>query len=261
MHPLGPHEPQARIVCDPNKKICLVTNEFIAHGNKFADAHYHELLAEEAASAGTELLDALEMLEKFPKSVTFYGGVNITEGTPYYEKARRLGGTICKEGFAVITGGGPGIMMAGNQGAYEACGHSIGFNIELPHEQVVNPYVTHGKNFRYFFTRKTAMQFGCEVALFFPGGFGTFDELFGQITLIQTRKCPPIPLILVGKDFWQPFDDVIRWKLLNEFHTIRPGDENLYQIMDDEDAILEVVKKAPHRNTYVELEKDASVLH
>jgi uncharacterized protein (TIGR00730 family) len=210
------------------------------------------------ASAGTELLQALELLEKFPKSVTFYGGVNISEGTPYFEKARHLAARICAQGFAVLTGGGPGVMLAGNKGAFETCGYSLGFNIELPHEQVVNPYVTHGMNFRYFFTRKTAMQFGCEVALFFPGGFGTLDELFGQITLIQTRKCPPIPIILVGSDFWKPFDEVIRWKLLNDYKTIRPGDENIYQILDDDDAILEIVKKAPHRNTYVELQKELS---
>jgi uncharacterized protein (TIGR00730 family) len=258
MHPLGPIEETARIYCDPNKKICEVTNEFLAQGSKYSDAHYRELLAEEATSAGTELLSALELLEQFPKSVTFYGGVNISEGTPYYEKTRRLAGMICREGFAVLTGGGPGVMQAGNRGAYEACGYSIGFNIELPFEQVLNPYVTHGQNFRYFFTRKTAMQFSSEVAIFMPGGFGTFDELFGQITLIQTKKCPPIPLILVGSDFWGPLDTYIKTVLRDTFHTIRPGDDELYTIVDDEDVVLEIVKKAPHRNTYMELEKDIS---
>lgn len=259
MHPLGNNEMNARITCDPQKKICTtVGNDFARRGNKYADKHYEELLAEEAASAGTELLTSLKMLEQFPKSVTMYGGVNIHEGSAYYEKTRLIASMICSEGFAVITGGGPGVMQAGNQGAFETCGYSIGFNIELPHEQVVNPYVTHGQNFRYFFTRKTAMQFACEVALFFPGGFGTFDELFGQLTLIQTKKCPPIPIILVGSDFWKPLDAFIQTTLLNTFHTIGQGDEQLYQIMDDEVAILNVVRKAPMRNTYVELEKERS---
>lgn len=261
MHPLGHTEERARIVCDPNKKICMTTDEFLAHGGKYADSYYRELIAQEAASAGTELLTALELLEQFPKSVTIYGGVNISEGTPYYEKTRRIAAGICKQGFAVLTGGGPGVMQAGNRGAYESCGYSVGFNIELPFEQVLNPYVTHGHNFRYFFTRKTAMQFSCEVAIFMPGGFGTFDELFGQITLIQTKKCPPIPLILVGSEFWSPLDTYIKNVLRDAFHTIRPGDDQLYTIVDDEEQILEIVKKAPHRNTYTELQKELSEHH
>jgi uncharacterized protein (TIGR00730 family) len=255
-HPLGHIEESSRVTCDPNKRQCTTVDSFAAQGNSYTERHYKHLLAEQASSAGTELLAALTMLEQFPKSVTMYGGVNVPAGSVYYEKARRLAGRICKEGFAVITGGGPGIMTAGNQGAHEACGYSVGFNIELPHEQVVNPYVTHGQNFRYFFTRKTAMQFSCEVALYFPGGFGTFDELFGQITLIQTKKSPRIPIVLVGVDFWSPLAAYINKVLLNEYGTVHTNDTQIYTITDDEDAIVEIVKKSPHRNTYAELEAE-----
>jgi uncharacterized protein (TIGR00730 family) len=148
-----------------------------------------------------EFKAGIRAVRQYPKSVTIFGSARLKPGTKYYELARSLSAKICQEGYAVITGGGPGIMQAANQGTAESCGSAIGFNIELPFEQNINPYVTHGVNFHYFFTRKVSMTFSGEVYIYFPGGFGTMDEFFEILTLIQTKKIPKVPIILVGKDF------------------------------------------------------------
>ncbi len=148
-----------------------------------------------------EFCDGIQAVSLYPKSVTFFGSARLKPSNKYYKKAVYLAGKICKEGYAVITGGGPGIMEAGNRGTKESCGYGIGFNIELPFEQVLNPYITHGVDFHYFFTRKVAMTFSSEVYIYFPGGFGTMDELFEILTLKQTKKIPNVPIILVGKEY------------------------------------------------------------
>lgn len=148
-----------------------------------------------------ELKEGISAIRNYPKSVTFFGSARTKSSDKAYKQARYLAGKICREGYAVITGGGPGIMEAANRGTFETCGYGIGFNIELPFEQVINPYVTHGVNFHYFFTRKLAMTFSSEAYVYFQGGFGTLDELFEIITLIQTKKIPKVPIILVGKKF------------------------------------------------------------
>ncbi len=194
-----------------------------------------------------ELRQGLDFVEKHEKSITIFGSARTPEGEKYYEKARRIGYRAAKElGYAVVTGGGPGIMEAGNRGAYEANGQSLGLTIQLPHEQVSNPYITEEIPFYFFFTRKTAMRYGSEVYLFFPGGFGTLDELAETLTLVQTKKIAPVPVILVGEEFWKPFDEFIR-KDLTEEHMIGESDPNLYIITDDEDKIMEIIKNAPIR--------------
>lgn len=258
MHPLGEKEYEFRVVCDPEKQVCHVENAYESHGKQWTNDAIEQMIRNQAASVGDELLKGLELIKKYPKSVTFYGGVNIPEGSKYYEKARRLANRICKAGYVVISGGGPGVMEAANRGAYEACGSSIGLNIELPREQFVNKYVTHGMNFQYFFTRKTVMHFSSEVYLCFPGGFGTFDETFELLTLMQTKKSPKVPLIMVGSQFWGHFDTAIRKIMDTTYHTIEHHDLELYRIMDNEDEILEVVKNAPLRSTYNELFSEAN---
>src|SRR5690606_19507522 len=136
------------------------------------------------------------------------------EDNPHYIKARTVGKMLAEEGFAVITGGGGGIMEAANRGAYEAGGTSVGLNIELPHEQNLNPYTTESMPFRYFFARKVMLAYAASALICFPGGFGTLDEMFEVITLVQTGKMPPVPIILVGCEFWQPLDNFIREQLL-----------------------------------------------
>lgn len=256
MHPLGDKEHEFRIICDPTKQVCGLENAYESHGKKWTDRAMIDMITREASSVGTELLKGLELINKYPKAVTFYGGVNIPEGSKYYEKARRLAGRICKEGYAVISGGGPGVMEAANRGAFEACGASIGLNIELPREQFVNKYVTHGMNFEFFFTRKTVMHFSSEVYLVFPGGFGTFDETFELLTLMQTKKAPIVPLIMVGSHFWKPFDAAIRKMMDAEYHTIEHHHLDLYRIMDNEDEIIDIVRNAPLRSAFNELKTE-----
>lgn len=194
-----------------------------------------------------EMRQGLEFMDTVEKSITIFGSARTPEGDKYYEKARRIAYRASQElGFAVITGGGPGIMEAGNRGAYEANGRSIGMNIMLPHEQVTNPYQTDSIPFYFFFTRKTAMQYASEVYLFFPGGFGTLDELFGAITLIQTKKIAPLPIILVGEVFWEPMQAFIKDKMLAE-GMVSPEDQDLYVVTDDEDRIIEIISKAEKR--------------
>ena len=196
-----------------------------------------------------ELDAGLSAVRAYPKSVTFFGSARTKQSDFYYKKARHLAQHCCREGFAVITGGGPGIMEAGNRGTNESCGTAVGFNIELPYEQVINPYVTHGVNFYYFFTRKVSLTFSAEAYVYFPGGFGTLDELFEILTLVQTGKIEKVPIILIGKKFWNPLQKFIEKVLRDEYKTISRGDEKLYTITDDVEAAMKIIKKAPIRET------------
>jgi uncharacterized protein (TIGR00730 family) len=189
----------------------------------------------------------LKFVKKYKKSVTFYGSARFKSGNIHYKDARALGFRLANLGYAVITGGGPGIMEAGNRGAMEAGGDSIGLNIELPREQVINPYVTDSLSFFYFFSRKTTMSFSAEAYIFFPGGFGTLDEFFEIVTLIQTKKLHSIPVILVGSDFWNPLQKFIEEVLLQQHGAIDKKDLNLYRIIDDHDEIIKFVESSPKR--------------
>ncbi len=202
----------------------------------------------------TELDTGFRVVGLYPKSVTFFGSARTKPSDPYYQFARELAGELCQAGYAIITGGGPGIMEAGNRGTYESCGYGIGFNIELPFEQIINPYVSHGVNFHYFFTRKVSLSFSGEAYIYFPGGFGTMDEFFEIITLIQTKKMPKVPIILVGKKYWSPLIKVFEKTFLKEFKTISKGDLKLFKLVEANEAgkkeILKIVKKAKLRNEY-----------
>ncbi len=196
-----------------------------------------------------EFHDGIDRVNKFNPSVTFYGSTRIREGQLYYEKVRNLSYRISKElGYAVLSGGGPGIMEASNRGAFEAGGTSIGLTIKLPNEQINNPYITDEIPFNFFFTRQSAMSYSTEVCVFCPGGFGTLNELFEILTLEQTKKTGNIPVILFGSDFWNPIDKVIKENLLERYKTVSQEDVNIYVITDDEDEILEIIKKSKIRN-------------
>ena len=204
----------------------------------------------------SELNEAFKLIRKYPKSVTIFGSARIKPSDKYYKFAEKIAGMICKEGFAVMTGGGPAIMEAGNKGAFESCNgkNSVGFNIELPFEQVINPYVSDGINFHYFFTRKVALSFSAEAYIYFPGGFGTMDEFFEIVTLIQTKKIPKVPIILIGKEYWSPLVKVFEKTFLEKFGTISKSDLNLFKIFNttekDAEEILKIVKKAKLRDEY-----------
>lgn len=188
------------------------------------------------------------LIKKYPKSVTILGSARFKEDSEYYIKARSLGSKIVQKlKYAVVTGGGPGIMEAANRGAYEAKGNSLGFVIKLPKEQSINKYLTDYVEFEYFFSRKTLLYFSAEAYVYFPGGFGTLDELFEMLTLIQTDKIKRAPVILVGKDFWTPFLDLFKQKLAIENKTIDMNDTEIYKIVDSEDEIIEIIKNAPDK--------------
>ena len=192
-----------------------------------------------------EFRQGIDSVEPYKKSVTFYGSARFDEHNVYYKKARSIAHRIATElGYPVITGGGPGIMEAGNRGAYDAGGKSVGLTIKLPKEQYTNPYVTDAVPFYFFFARKVTLSYMAEACLFFPGGFGTLDELFGMLTLIQTGKIEQVPIILVGGDFWKPLDELIRTQMLEKNQAISPDDINIYQILDDETEILKIIKNA-----------------
>lgn len=194
-----------------------------------------------------ELRQGLDFMEEVKKSITVFGSARTSEADPFYAKARRIAyRAVTEAGCAVVTGGGPGIMEAANRGAYEANGQSIGMQIILPHEQVTNPYVTDMIPFYFFYNRKTVMRFASEVYLFFPGGYGTLDELMESLTLVQTGKIANVPLILVGKEYWKDLDDFIKKDLTKE-HMIGESDPSLYHVTDDEDEIIEIIKNAQLR--------------
>lgn len=194
-----------------------------------------------------EFKAGFEFVKNYPKSVTFFGSARTKTGDKYYEKARELAKMIVEKlHYSIVTGGGPGIMEAANRGAYEAGGNSIGLTIELPHEQVTNPYITSHMGFHYFFSRKVCLSFSAEAYIFFPGGFGTLDEFLEIMTLVQTKKIPAAPIILFGESYWQPLDKFFKG-FLRDKGMIDELDTSLYLISDDEAEILKLIEKAPVR--------------
>ncbi|MDP3730946.1 MAG: TIGR00730 family Rossman fold protein, partial [bacterium] len=169
----------------------------------------------------SEFVDGWQFLADFKKTVSFFGSARFVEGDRWYEEARKLGKMAGEDGFAVVTGGGPGIMEAGNRGAVEGNGDSLGLNIKLEMEQRINPYVKESIAFHYFFVRKVMLSFAARAYVFFPGGFGTLDEVFELLTLIQTKKISDkIPVVLVGKEFWDPIDKWFKEEIFEKYHTI-----------------------------------------
>lgn len=193
-----------------------------------------------------EFRDGFEFLKKYPRSVTIYGSARSKPGSHEWKIAEELGKRIIKEiQYAVITGGGPGIMAAAHKGANEAGGQAVALGISLPHESNVNHFATDRLQFTYFFSRKTMLAFAAEAYIFFPGGFGTFDELFSTLTLIQTRKVPSVPVILVGSHFWNDLANFINKKMFEQEEAIADYDRDIFKITDDLDQVIEIIRTAP----------------
>lgn len=198
--------------------------------------------------ADDEFKKGYKIVEKYPRTVSILGSARFKPGDEYYTKAESLARRIATDlKYAVVTGGGPGIMEAANKGAFEAKGQSLGFGIKLPKEQDMNKYLTESLNFEYFFSRKTIIFFSAEAYVYFPGGFGTMDELFEVLTLMQTGEISKAPIILVGRDFWSPLMNIVEKEMIEDEKTISPEDKNLYRILDSEDEIIEIIKNAPIR--------------
>lgn len=191
----------------------------------------------------SELVDGYEFLAGLRKEITIFGSARTKPGTRYYLEAEKLGRMLASEGYSTITGGGPGVMEAANKGAYENGGESLGLNIQLPQEQRVNPYVKKGLGFHFFFTRKVMMTSPSQAFVFFPGGFGTLDEFFEVITLVQTKKMPRAPLILMGKEYWSALDQFLREETLAHHEAVEPEDLRLYAIVDSADEAMRIIRK------------------
>ena len=191
-----------------------------------------------------EFADGFDRMEKFGPCVSIFGSARTKEENPYYRLTEKIAEKLVKEGYGVITGGGPGIMEAGNRGAHKAKGKSVGLHIVLPHEEGANKYVDHNKIFffRYFFARKVMFTKYAQAFIYMPGGFGTMDELFEILTLVQTGKIDRVPIILVGKAYWSGLIDWIKGTMLAQEHNINAKDLDLFHITDDPDEVAKVIK-------------------
>ena len=190
-----------------------------------------------------EFVEGFGLLAELPRAVSVFGSARTPVDHPEYATARALGGALARAGFAVITGGGPGTMEAVNRGASEAGGVSVGLGIELPFEQRLNDWVDVGLNFRYFFARKTMFVKYAQAFVILPGGFGTLDELFESLTLVQTRKVTRFPVILLGSDYWS---GLLRWfrDTVVPAGKIAAADLDLLTVTDDVDQVVKLIREA-----------------
>jgi uncharacterized protein (TIGR00730 family) len=195
-----------------------------------------------------EFVEGFDFLSRLTKEVSVFGSARLSSGNRYYQMAKDLGILCGKAGYTMVTGGGPGIMEAANWGAHEAGGESVGLDISLPMEQRRNQYVKRGIGFHYFFTRKVMLSASAQAYVFFPGGFGTFDELFEMVTLIQTgRMSNQVPVILVGKTFWEPFLGWMKQAMYEENRFVDRDDLRLFQLVDSAAEAFAIIKKTRER--------------
>ena len=189
-----------------------------------------------------EIVDGIETLSNVHNAVTIFGSARVKPDDIYYKNTEKLARLLVQEKFSVITGGGPGVMEAANKGAAEAGGKSVGLNIKLPYEQKPNPYANIHLDYKYFFVRKVMFVKYAVAYVIMPGGFGTMDELFEALTLIQTRKIKAFPLILMGSEYWQGLIDWLKNTLIKE-GKILPADLDLIQVVDEPEEVVKLIKK------------------
>jgi uncharacterized protein (TIGR00730 family) len=203
----------------------------------YADTAFLDNDAWRALRIMGEFVEGFDALAELGPAVSIFGSARVPPRDRFYRAAEELGGKLAAKGITVITGGGPGVMEAANKGAAQAGGVSVGLGIELPHEQSVNKWCTLALNFRYFFVRKTMFVKYAQGFVIYPGGYGTFDELFESLTLVQTGKIDNFPVILFGKRYWQP---LLRWleKPVAQKHMIAPQDLELFRLTDDNDEVM-----------------------
>lgn len=192
----------------------------------------------------SEFVDGFERMEEFGPCISIFGSARTKENNPHYKLAVKISEKLVKEGYGIITGGGPGIMEAGNRGARNMRGKSVGLHIELQHEQNWNDYIDTDKllMFKYFFARKVMFIRYAQGFVFMPGGFGTMDEVFEVITLIQTNKIDRVPIIFVGKKYWKGLLDWVKDTMLGKEGYIGKDDLNLFKVTDDPDEVIKVIK-------------------
>ncbi len=194
----------------------------------------------------SEFVEGFEVLKKYGLAATFFGTARDSFAKRYYQDATDLAGRLAKAGYAIISGGNAGIMQSANQGAYEAGGASIGLNIRLDVNPGLNAYLTDSVTFDHFFVRKVMLAFASEVYIYFPGGFGTLDEFTEILTLVQTKKIRKVPIVLYGKEYWEPLITFFREHLYKKYHAIDEDDLDLFRVVDSVDEafayIQDVVK-------------------
>ena len=217
---------------------------------------------ERANAYAKDLGQGLTIVRSFPSGVTIFGSARLPQENKYCKMAFKLGHLLAENGHAVITGGGPGIMEAASHGAYEIGGRVIGLNITLQHEQFPNPYLTDCLTFEYFFARKVSLAMAAKVFVFFPGGFGTMDELSEILCLMQEKKMPVMPVFLMGKSYWRAFDHVI--KKMMDLKLIAGTDKKIFKITDDPNDVVAAANKIGHpkiTESYYDGFRQASELH
>jgi hypothetical protein len=189
-----------------------------------------------------EFVDSIEDLSRVQNGVTIFGSARVKPGDPYYQMAEKLGRLLVQNGFSVITGGGPGIMEAANKGAAEAGGRSVGMNIKLPFEQKPNPYANLQIDYKYFFIRKVMFVKYAVAYIILPGGYGTMDEFFEALTLIQTKRVKSFPVIVMGREYWQGLLDWLKSTMLRK-NMIQPFDIEMIQIIDEPEEVVKHIQK------------------
>lgn len=199
---------------------------------------------ERANAYAKDLGRGLQIVRSFSQGVTIFGSARLPQDHKYCKMAYKLGGLLAENRHTVITGGGPGIMEAANHGAYELGGRSIGLNITLMHEQHPNPYLTDCITFEYFFARKVSLAMSAKVFAFFPGGFGTMDELSEILCLMQENKMPKMPVFLIGKDYWRGFDKIIGKMMVLKLINVK--DAGIFTITDDVQKVVDAANKIGH---------------
>jgi len=206
-----------------------------------------------------EFVEGFETMARVGPAVSVFGSARTPVEDRYYKMAVHMGEALARRGFATITGGGPGIMQAANEGAKKAGGVSVGLNISLPMEQKSNPYQTLSLTHHYFFVRKVMFVKYSHAFVCFPGGFGTMDEFFESLTLIQTMKIDPFPVVLIGCDFWTGLIDWLRDTMLNRYGYIHGRDLNLFRMTDDVEEAADFLKKAEEGRTWQKQQGYAAV--
>lgn len=199
------------------------------------------------AKIGREFNQGFKFISKYDLAASIFGSARHGVKHDMYKEATKLAKMLAEEEFTIITGGGPGIMEAANKGAYEAGGESVGLCIKLPNEQITNKYVKDSLSFHYFFSRKVMLSFASEVYIFFPGGFGTMDEFFEMITLIQNGKDENILVVLVGEHYWEGLLGWMKKTMYEENKTISKDDMDIYNLVDSADEAFDLIKKEMKR--------------